>query len=346
MSKDYVIGVVGATGLVGEMIIKCLEKTSIPIRKLKLFASEKSLGKKIKFKDQEIDVLELTKDSFSGIDILFFAVLSSLAKEYVNYARNKGVLVIDNSSAFRMEKGVPLIVPEVNGEDLVYHQGIIANPNCSTIQLVVALNNIHKEYKIKKIIVSTYQAVSGAGKDALLELESQIEGDTEPKILPIKSNIKHYKIAYNVIPQVDEFLDNNYTKEEMKMVYETQKIFKDPSIEISATCVRVPVKVGHSESIYLETEKPMDLIKLKSIINSSKGVILIDNPKTQSYPVPRDVIDSPFVYVGRVRMDLKRNNACALWVVSNNLLKGAALNAVQIAELLISKNLLKGKNKS
>ncbi|MDO8886240.1 aspartate-semialdehyde dehydrogenase [Candidatus Oleimmundimicrobium sp.] len=337
--KEYNVAIVGATGVVGEEMRKVLEQREFPVKELKLLASARSAGHRLTFKRAGIIVEELTKDSFKGIDIALFSAGGSVSKEFASYAVKAGAVVIDNSSAFRMDKDVPLIVPEVNPDDVKTHKGIIANPNCSTIQMVVALKPLYDKSKIKRIVVSTYQAVSGTGKEAIEELLSQskkiILGENE-----IEADVYPHQIAFNLLPQIDVFLKNDYTKEEMKMVNETQKIMGDPNIGISATCVRVPILISHSEAVNIETEKKISSSEAKEILKNAPGVEVIDEPKNCVYPMPIFAVGKDACYVGRIREDESIKNGLNLWIVSDNLRKGAALNAVQIAEILVKRKLL------
>ena len=337
--KKYNVAIVGATGVVGTQMIKVLEKRKFPIGELRLLASKRSVGKSITFKGKKVKVRLLSKGAFEGIDIVLSSAGASLSKEFLPYAVNAGAVCIDNTSAYRMAPHVPLVVPEVNPLDAFKHNGIIANPNCSTIQMVVALKPLHDYAKIKRIVVSTYQAVSGAGNPALEQLEKEISliGSKRNCRLPrgYKPSKFPYQIAYNVLPHIDIFLDNGYTKEEMKMVNETKKIFNDKSIKLTATCVRVPVFTSHSESVNIETKKPLSVSKAKTLLKKAKGIKVIDDVKKNKYPMPIDAEGLFDTFVGRIRKDETIKNGLNLWIVSDNLLKGAALNAVQIAELLI-----------
>ncbi|WP_456364285.1 aspartate-semialdehyde dehydrogenase [Priestia aryabhattai] len=333
MTKKYNVAVVGATGAVGQKMIETLQRRNFPINKLTLLASAKSAGKMLNFKDELIAVEELTENSFEGIDIALFSAGGSISEKYAPYAVKSGAVVIDNTSHFRMKEDVPLVVPEINPEDILNHQGIIANPNCSTIQMVLALKPILDNYGLKKVIVSTYQAVSGTGKKAIEELKEQSSAFLNkekytPKVYP-------HAISFNLIPQIDTFEENGFTKEEMKMINETKKILHDEQIQVNATCVRVPVFVGHSESVYIETEKDINTQELRSLWEKFDGLKVIDDPKEQLYPMPRNSEGVYDTMVGRLRKDVHNANAASFWVVSDNLLKGAALNAVQIAEKLI-----------
>lgn len=334
------VAVVGATGAVGEQIIRLLEERSFPINQLKLLSSARSAGTKLSFKGQEVTVEEATPDSFRGIDIALFSAGGDVTKALAPHAIEHGAVCIDNTNAFRMDPETPLVVPEVNIEKVKEHKGLIANPNCSTIQMVAALKPLQDRYGIARIIVSTYQAVSGAGSRAIDEMLRQskelLEGnEVKPDILPVGSLPVKHQIAFNAIPQIDKFQDNGYTLEEMKMVRETKKIMGDESIEVTATCVRIPVVYGHSESVYVEFKQGYDLDEVKQLLANAPGVTLVDNPAEQQYPLATDAAGKNDVFVGRVRRDLGHPNGLNLWIVSDNLLKGAAWNAVQIAEHIV-----------
>ena len=337
--RRYNVAIVGATGVVGSQMLETLAKRNFPVNKIRPLASERSVGKKISFKGKKVKVELLADDAFSDIDIVLSSAGASLSKRFLPAAVKAGAVCIDNTSAYRMNDKVPLVVPEVNPKDIFKHKGIIANPNCSTIQMVVALKPLHDYAKIKRIVVSTYQAVSGAGNPALSQLEKEtvLIGPKRSGRLPgkYKPSKFPYQIAYNLIPHIDVFLGNGYTKEEMKMVNETRKIFHDKSIGITATCVRVPVFVSHSEAVNIETKKPLTPVKARQILKKSPGVKVVDNLEKLQYPMPVDATGSYDTYVGRIRKDESIKNGLNLWIVSDNLLKGAALNAVQIAELLI-----------
>lgn len=330
---EYNLAVVGATGAVGMEMIKTLAQRQFPVKNLKLLASNRSKGKKLSYLDKTITVEELDDKSFNGVDIALFSAGAAVSKHFAPIAAQSGTVVIDNSSAWRMDTSVPLVVPEVNPEDAFKHKGIIANPNCSTIQMVVVLNPIHKISKIKRIVVSTYQAVSGSGLKAIEELLSQSRAILNNE--KVKISVYPHRIAFNVLPQIDVFLNNRYTKEEMKMVNETKKILGDDSIRVTATCVRVPVVRGHSESINIETEKKLSAEDVISLLKDSPGITVIDNIDKNEYPLSVDAAYKDDTFVGRIREDESIENGLNLWVVSDNLRKGAALNAVQIAELLI-----------
>ncbi len=340
----YNVAVMGATGAVGEKFLSILEERNFPINELKLLASERSKGKKLKFKNEMRPVEVLTDKSFKGVDIVLASAGAARSLEFLPRAVKAGAVCIDNSSAFRMEKDVPLVVPEVNAEYIEKHKGIIANPNCSTIQAVVALWPLHKAAGIKRIVITTYQSVSGAGQQKIMEMEKQVEA-VDKAVDNWKTGCHNvdkflikefpYQIAFNLIPQIDSFLDNGYTKEEMKLVNETRKIMSNENIKVTATCVRVPVFFAHSESINIETEKKLKAEDARKILSKAPGVILSDDVANQKYPMPLDAEGKNEVFVGRIRDDESLKNGLNLWVVSDNLRKGAALNAIQIAELLI-----------
>jgi len=333
--KKYNVAIAGATGVVGREFIKILEERNFPVGEIKLLASERSAGSRIDFKGNGELVTDLNDESFKGVDIGLFSPGASVSAKHAPRAAKAGCIVIDNTSQFRMDPDVPLVVPEVNPKDIGLYKkkNIIANPNCSTIQMVVALKPIHDKYRIKRIVVSTYQSVSGAGKEAMEELSLQVRdlfNMKEPEV-----NVFPHRIAFNCIPQIDSFLDNGYTKEEMKMVNETKKIFGDDSVKITATTVRVPVFVAHSEAVNIETEKPIDPEDVKKLLSKAPGVVVIDEPGEGAYPMPADIAGQDEVFVGRIRRDDTVPNGLNMWIVSDNLRKGAALNAVQIAEALI-----------
>ncbi len=343
MSKLPRVAILGATGAVGQEFIRLIEERQFPFAELKLLASSRSAGRKLTVCGKEYEVEEAKPESFENIDIALFAG-GSISKTLAPEAVKRGAVVIDNSSTFRMDPDVPLVIPEINPEDIGKHHGIIANPNCSTIIMLMALKPIHDLSPIRRIIVSTYQAVSGAGKEGIDELYGETEalakGETyEPKILPSSGLPKHYQIAYNLIPQIDVFLDTDYTKEEMKMVNETHKIFHDDTIGITPTAVRVPVIRSHAESIYIETEKPLAVADVKAAIDAFPGAGVKDNPAEQLYPMPLDTSDKNDVLVGRIRKDTVCENAINLWACGDQIRKGAALNALQIAEYMIEKEM-------
>jgi aspartate-semialdehyde dehydrogenase len=329
MSKKINLALVGATGMVGTTFLEVLEKRDFPFDNLYAFASARSAGKKVTCKGKEFTVEELTESSFDrDIDIALFSAGGTISKKFAPIAASKGVIVVDNSSAWRMEKDVPLVVPEVNPEHIKHHKGIISNPNCSTIQAVVPLKPLHDKYKIKRIIYSTYQAVSGSGVKGVKDLEEGLKGNDLMLAYP-------HPIANNCLPHIDSFLDNGYTKEEMKMIEETQKIFNDYDLKVTATTVRVPVYYSHSESINLEFEKPFELDEVREILKNAPGIIVQDDPANNIYPLARDAANTDEVYVGRIRRDFSIENGLNLWVVADNIRKGAATNTVQIAELLV-----------
>jgi aspartate-semialdehyde dehydrogenase len=346
-NKQFHVAVVGATGAVGQQMIQTLEERDFPIGKLTLLSSERSAGKKVLFKDQEIVVQVAKPESFEGVDLALFSAGGSVSKELAPEAVKRGAIVVDNTSAFRMDPEVPLVVPEVNEKDLHTHKGIIANPNCSTIQMVVALEPVRKQLGLKKVIVSTYQAVSGAGASAIREMKEQSQAflngeEHTPKILPVGSDKKHYPIAFNALPQIDKFQDNGFTFEEMKMINETKKIMHYPELEVAATCVRLPVEIGHAESVFVEVEKDgATADDIKRLLQEGEGIVLQDQPEEQIYPTPLDAAGKKEVFVGRIRKDLDNSKGFHMWVVADNLLKGAAWNSVQIAERLVSLNILK-----
>ncbi len=332
--KDfYDVAVVGATGAVGRTMLSILEERKFPVGRLLPLASARSAGKQVTFNGQKITVEELKADSFEGLDFALFSAGGSVSREFCPIAAQAGCVVIDNSSAFRMEKDIPLVVPEINPHAIGDNPGIIANPNCSTIQMVVALKPIHDRYTIKRVVVSTYQSVSGTGQDAIDELKAQTNQVLNDK--PATRGVYPHQIAFNCLPHIDAFLDTGYTKEEMKMVNETRKILEDDAIQVSPTTVRVPVFYAHSEAVNVETEQAIDLKELRKILGSAPGVRLVDAPGKGEYPLATDAAGRDEVMVGRIRADLDNPNAVNLWIVADNLRKGAALNAIQIAEVLI-----------
>lgn len=341
MAKKYNVAIVGATGMVGGEFIKILQERKFPVKEIRLLASGRSKGKKLRFCGKDHEVQELKKDSFKDIEIALFSAGAGISKEFAPIAAKAGAVVVDNSSAFRIDPGVPLVVPEVNPEAIKRHKGIIANPNCSTIQMVVALKPLHDAAKIKRIVVSTYQSASGWGKEAVDQLWEETEAATRSKRQEASEDVKKVKkvlpgqIAFNVIPHIDVFLPNSYTKEEMKMVNETRKIMEDDSIKITATCVRVPVLISHAEAVNIETEKKLTPDEAIKILRNAPGVEIIDDVSKKKYPLPLDAAGKDATYVGRIRADESIENGLNLWVVSDNLRKGAALNAIQIAEALI-----------
>jgi aspartate-semialdehyde dehydrogenase len=334
--EGYQVAVVGATGAVGERMISILEERNFPVARLIPLASARSVGKEITFRGESIKVEELTEDSFEGLDLALFSAGGSISKQFAPLAAKEGCYAVDNSSAFRMEPDVPLVVPEVNSGVLNSSSKIIANPNCSTIQMVVVLKPIHDEFRIKRVVVSTYQSVSGSGQKAIEELKSQTHAFLEGK--EPEANVYPHQIAFNCLPHIDVFLENGYTKEEMKMVNETRKILEDPKIQVCPTTVRVPVFYSHSEAINVETEKLIDSMRVIKLLNSAPGIKIIDDPEKSSYPFATYAQEKDHVFVGRIRDDISGVNAVNFWIVADNLRKGAALNAVQIAELLVPAN--------
>lgn len=333
----YNVAIVGATGAVGEQILQLLEARQFPIRTLKLLASARSAGKQVSFRGETVTIEEATPASFADVDIALFSAGGDISRALVPHAVEAGVVCIDNTNAYRMDPETPLIVPEVNIDEVAGHRGRIANPNCSTIQMVTALKPLQDRYGIARIIVSTYQAVSGAGAKAVDELVRQSKAvlageDANPDMLPVSSLPVKHQIAFNAIPQIDKFTDNDYTLEEMKMVRETKKIMGDESIQVTATCVRIPVMSGHSESVYVELKEDFDMETVRRLIAEAPGVTLMDDPAEQVYPLATDAVGKPDVFVGRLRKDLDHPRGLNMWIVSDNLLKGAAWNTVQIAE--------------
>ncbi len=333
--KNFKVAIVGATGLVGQEFIKVLEQRRFPMASIQLYASDRSHGRKLMVNHQEVEVQETTENSFRSIDIALFSAGADISRHFSPIAAQSGAAVIDNSAAFRMEPNVPLVVPEVNPEDIKNHRGIIANPNCSTIQMVVALYPLHRVNPIKRFTVSTYQSVSGTGSAAMEELTTQskliLEGkEAVPQVYP-------YQIAFNLLPEIDIFRDNGYTKEEWKMVEETRKIMHAPDIAISATCVRVPVFIGHSEAVQVEFAQPMSPEEARRILAQAPGVKVMDDPASRLYPYPWLAAGRDEVFVGRIRQDSSHPNGLVLWIVADNVRKGAALNAVQIAEEMVQR---------
>ena len=333
MNRNPHVAVVGATGAVGIEMIKTLEKRDFPAGKLTLLASARSAGKKLKFRGEEIAVKELAKDSFTGIDIALFSAGGNISKEFAPLAARAGCVVIDNSSAFRMDDAVPLVVPEINASDIKNHHGIIANPNCTTAITLMALFPLHRAFKVKRIFASSYQAVSGTGAKAIEELERQVEQVVAGK--PVTKEVYPHQIAFNVLPHVDSFLDNGYTKEEMKMENEGRKIMHHPTFRASVTCVRVPVYRAHSVAVSAEFEKPVSVESARNVLSRAPGIDVVDAPEKKEYPLPLHVAGKYNCQVGRLRMDRALDNGLCFWVAGDQLLKGAALNAVQIAEELM-----------
>jgi aspartate-semialdehyde dehydrogenase len=334
--KKYNVAVVGATGAVGGQMISILEERKFPVDQIRLLASGRVSGRKLRFAGREVPVEVLGEDSFHGIDVALFSAGGSRSKQFAPIAAREAV-VVDNTSAFRMDSDVPLVVPEVNPEDIFRHKGIIANPNCSTIQMVVALKPIHDAARIKRIVVTTFQSVSGAGARAVDEMYKETRALVEGKTY--QRSVFPHQIAFNAIPQIpqsDAFTDNGYTHEEMKMVNETRKMFHDDSIMVSATCVRVPVDTSHSEAVNIETEKKITAEEVRELLSAAEGVELVDDIANQQYPLAINAAGRDEVFVGRIREDISCPNGIDMWVVSDNLRKGAALNAIQIAERLIA----------
>ena len=335
--RKYNVAVIGATGAVGEEMRLVLEERKFPMEKLSLFASIRSAGKEYEFKGEKIVVQELKDNSFDGIDIALFSGGDEVSKHFAPLAVQQGAIVVDNGKYFRMDPKVPLVVPEVNLDDLKWHKGLIANPNCSTIQMVVALKPIYDEVGIERVVVATYQSVSGTGKEAIEELKNQAASIASGKEFEIKAY--PYQIAYNTLPHIGSFKENGYTTEEMKMLDETRKILGDKNIKVAATTVRVPVYRAHSEVVHIETKKKISVQKTREILSAFSGIKVIDNPEKLEYPLPLFAEGKDEVFVGRIREDISTENGLVMWVVSDNLRKGAALNAVQIAEKIIEKKL-------
>jgi len=331
--KKYNIAIVGATGAVGQTMLKILEERDFPVNRVLPLASARSNGISVSFRGEKLKVLEATPASFNGIDIALFSAGKTVSKELAPEAIKRGAIVIDNSNAFRMSPEVPLVVPEVNPEDIKKHKGIISNPNCSTIQMVVALKPLHDVARIKRVVVSTYQAVSGTGLEAIEELMEQLKmvlNGEDPK-----ARVYPYPIALNVLPHIDVFDDTGYSQEELKMVNETKKIMNDDNLAITATTVRVPVMNGHSEAVNIETEEKLTAEMAREILSKAPGIKVVDDPKSKRYPLPGDVTGSDEVFVGRIREDFSVRNGLNLWIVADNLRKGAALNTIQIAEKMV-----------
>ena len=326
------VAIAGATGAVGTEFLKLLEARDFPMKSLRLLASSRSAGSKLKFRGENLEVEELTPKSFKGIDIAFFSAGGSRSMEFAPHAVDSGAVVIDNSSAFRMDEKVPMVVPEINPKQAFEHQGLIANPNCSTIQMVVALNPIHRAANIQRVVVSTYQAVSGAGASAMEELKQQLRAWANDEAM--KQEVFPTQIAFNLFPHIDVFQDNGYTKEEMKMVHETRKIMNAPNMQISATCVRVPVLRTHSEAVWVETENPLSESEARELFEKEPGIVVQDERESGGYPTPWHITETQETYVGRIRKDISHPNGLTFWVVADQLYKGAALNAIQIAEVL------------
>jgi len=332
MSRKYTVAIVGATGAVGVEMIKVLERRRFPVGKLVLLASARSVGKTLPFNGETIAVQELTEDSFAGVDIALFSAGGGISRKFTPFAVKAGAVVVDNSSEFRMDPNVPLVVPEINGADVKLHKGIIANPNCTTAITLMALHPLHQAFGVKRVIASSYQAVSGTGAQAIEELRNQVAAIHEG--LPVEKNVYPHQIAFNVLPHVDSFLATGYTKEEMKMQNEARRIMHLPAFKASVTCVRVPVYRAHSISVNAEFERPVSVDEARKVLSNVPGLQLVDDPANNSYPLPLYVAEKDDCQVGRIRIDCALENGLAFWVAGDQLLKGAALNAVQIAELI------------
>jgi aspartate-semialdehyde dehydrogenase len=339
MSGTFTVAVAGATGAVGREMLNILEERGFPASTVKALASSRSAGTKLPFRETELTVAELREDSFNGVDLALFSAGGGTSEKFAPHAVNSGCVVVDNSSAWRMDARCPLVVPEVNAHALAQHKGIIADPNCSTIQMVLVLHPLRKIAPIRRVVVSTYQAVSGTGQKAVEELDRQVRRmfnmeEPEAAVYP-------HRIAFNCLPHIDVFLENGYTREEMKMTDETVKIMEDPNIKVTATTVRVPVFYGHSEALNVEFERPVSVAEARTALENAEGVLVLDDPARKLYPMPKDAAGKDDVFVGRIRRDESRATALNMWVVGDNIRKGAALNAVQIAERLVGDGLLR-----
>ena len=332
MSKNLHVAIVGATGAVGVEMIKTLEKRKFPVGELTLLASARSAGKTASFAGGEVAIQELKEDSFKDVDVALFSAGGSISKQYAPFAVQAGAVVVDNSSAFRLDEAVPLVVPEINGDDIRKNRGIIANPNCTTAITLMALYPLHREFRVKRIFAASYQAVSGTGAQAIEELRSQVSAIAAGK--PVENKVYPHQIAFNVIPHVDVFLDSGYTKEEMKMQNEGRRIMHHPTFKASVTCVRVPVYRAHSVAVNAEFEKPVTLDRARAVLSKFPGLEIVDDPAKNNYPLPLNCAGKDDCEVGRLRLDAALDNGLAFWVSGDQLLKGAALNAVQIAELI------------
>ena len=349
MMRKMNVAIVGATGAVGTQMIKLLENSTLPLGTVKFLASKRSAGKQLSFKGETQTIEELVPDSFEGVDLALFSAGGGISAKFAPEAVKRGAVVVDNTSHFRMNPSVPLVVPEVNPEALRKHNGIIANPNCSTIQMMVALEPIRQAFGLNRIIVSTYQAVSGAGNQAMEELKQQTRDfladkpldEWQAEILPCGGDKKHYPLAFNALAQIDVFAEDGYTNEEWKMINETKKIMEDETIKVSATCVRIPVMSGHSESVYIETEKTATVAEIQELLSQAPGVVLEDDPSQQIYPQALNSVGKKETFVGRIRKDPDEEKGAHLWVVSDNLLKGAAWNSLQIDETMYEMGLFK-----
>ena len=336
MSKKYHVAIVGATGAVGVEMIRVLERRQFPVGQLTLLASARSAGKKLTFRGEEITIQELTADAFAGVDIALFSAGGGISKQFAPHAVAADAVVVDNSSAFRMDPTVPLVIPEINGADVASHRGIIANPNCTTAITLMALHPLHEAFGVTRVFASSYQAVSGTGAAAIVELEAQSKAIASgTSLADIPRSVYPYQIAFNVLPQVDSFLDDGYTKEEMKMQNEGRRILHHPTFKASVTCVRVPVYRAHSVAVSAEFERPVSLLKARAALAQAPGLKINDDPATQSYPMPIFTSGQDDCEIGRLRIDCALDNGLAFWVSGDQILKGAALNAVQIAELLV-----------
>lgn len=343
---SYTVAILGASGAVGQEMLQLLDERSFPIGELRLLASARSAGRRIPFKGEDITIREVSKEAFQGVDIAFFCAAGEVSRRWVSEATSQGVFVVDNTSAFRLDVDVPLVIPEVNGEAIKNHRGIVANANCSTIILAMAIAPIHRAVGIKRVIVSTYQAVSGAGVKGMEELEDQLkawveERPIEASVLPVSSGPHYHQIAMNVIPQIDQWGESGYSKEEWKMVHETRKILDEPDLLISPTTVRVPVMRSHSESVTIETERKVSVDEVRTLLAEAEGIQLIDDIDKQEYPMPLMTSGKDDIFVGRIREDLSHDHGINLWVVGDQIRKGAALNAVQIAEYAYKHDLLR-----
>ena len=332
MSRKYTVAIVGATGAVGIEMIKVLERRNFPVAGLKLLASARSAGKTLPFKGTAVTVEELREDSFGGVDVALFSAGAGISRQFAPFAVKAGAVVVDNSSAFRMDPEVPLVVPEINGADVKSHRGILANPNCTTAITLMALYPLHQAFGVKRVIASSYQAVSGTGAQAIEELRAQVQAIAAGR--PVENKVYPHQIAFNVLPHVDSFLDTGYTKEEMKMQNEARRIMHLPGFKASVTCVRVPVYRAHSVSVNAEFERPVSVATAREVLSKAPGLLLVDDPAANKYPLPLYAAEQDDCQVGRIRIDCALDNALAFWVAGDQLLKGAALNAVQIAELI------------
>ena len=341
-SHGYSVGVLGATGVVGRLLIDILAERAFPVKEQRPLASANSIGKTVAFAGKEYAVEETTEDSFDGMDILFASAATGANRHFSPIAARAGVTVIDDSSAFRMDPDVPLVIAGVNDDDLAWHNGIIAGPNCTTMQLVIAINPIHRVNPIRRLVVDTYQAVSGWGRDAVMELDEQIKAKAAGNGDALPREIFRHDILENVLPEVDSFLDDGYTKEEWKVMHETRRIMHAPEMRITCTAVRVPVVVSHSEAVHLELTRPMTAAEVREALAGAPDVQVVDDPSQGLYPVATDAAGADDVLVGRIRADVSHENGVALWVVADNLRCGAATNAVRTAELLIERDLLHG----